>query len=129
MAHLKFAYGSAVLAAAALLMLASGSTAFSGPPDHAKNPPPHTQGKKAPIVLESHGQFWAGGEIVTRSYPVGTTNLTSVNQAYVEYVIPQKKRKKPHRLQSTMMAGQRETRQLLPRVDWQIISAGLCHRS
>jgi pimeloyl-ACP methyl ester carboxylesterase len=67
-------------------------------------PYPPVEQKLPPIVLKSHGIFWAGGQIVTRTQ-TGTENAGDqkgiainaqqylVGQAYVEYFIPQKLRK------------------------------------
>src|ERR1700709_1656025 len=67
-------------------------------------PYPPTDQKLPPLVLKSHGVFWAGGQIVTRTQ-TGTENAGDqkgiainaqqylVGQAYVEYFIPQKLRK------------------------------------
>jgi hypothetical protein len=48
--------------------------------------------KKPPLVLEERGNFFTGGQIVTRTFPPGTTNRILVGQAYVEYSIPWKLR-------------------------------------
>jgi hypothetical protein len=79
------------LSAALLLAVATSGDAFAAPPDHA-------QGKsspqaKGPMVLETQGVFWAGGQIVNRTDPALAGNKTLLGQAYVEYFIPQKKRK------------------------------------
>src|SRR5262249_36555058 len=65
---------------------------------------PAADQKRPPLVLKSHGVFWAGGEIVNRTQ-TGTENAGDrkdiaisaqqylVGQAYVEYFIPQRLRK------------------------------------
>jgi pimeloyl-ACP methyl ester carboxylesterase len=67
-------------------------------------PYPPVDQKLPPLVLKSHGIFWAGGQVVTRTQ-TGTENAGDqkgiainaqqylVGQAYVEYFIPQKLRK------------------------------------
>jgi len=50
--------------------------------------PPADQ-KLPPLVLAKRGVFFPGGQIVTRTFPTGTTNQILVGQAYVEYSIPQ----------------------------------------
>jgi pimeloyl-ACP methyl ester carboxylesterase len=40
-------------------------------------------------VLAKRGIFFPGGQVVTRTFPAGTTNQILVGQAYVEYSIPQ----------------------------------------
>ncbi len=66
-------------------------------------PYPPVDQKRPPIVLKTHGIFWAGGQIVNRTQS-GTENAGDqkdipynqqqilVGQAYVEYFIPQKLR-------------------------------------
>src|SRR5438045_95901 len=67
------------------------------------DPYPPANQKRPPLVLKSHGIFWAGGEVVKRTQQ-GTENAGDrkalpftdqdvlVRQAYVEYFIPQKPR-------------------------------------
>jgi pimeloyl-ACP methyl ester carboxylesterase len=74
---------------------------LAGPAHSAPYPP--AEQKLPPIVLKTHGVFWAGGEIVRRTQ-AGTENAGDrkgiaidqqrylVGQAYVEYFIPQKLR-------------------------------------
>src|SRR6478752_7709581 len=81
---------------AALAVLATVGTAQAGPY------PPVDQ-KRPPLVLKSHGIFWAGGRIVNRTQ-AGTESAGDLKdiaynqqqvlagQAYVEYLIPQRLR-------------------------------------
>jgi pimeloyl-ACP methyl ester carboxylesterase len=81
-------------AAAAVLCVATSGHAAPYPPADQNRPP---------LVLKSHGIFWAGGNIVKRTQ-TGTENAgdrkglpfteqeISVGQAYVEYFIPQRLR-------------------------------------
>jgi len=81
--------------AAALWLLPTLAQAAPYPPVDQKLPP---------LVLKSHGVFWAGGQTVTRTQ-TGTENAGDqkgiaintqqylVGQAYVEYFIPAKLRK------------------------------------
>jgi pimeloyl-ACP methyl ester carboxylesterase len=81
---------------AALAVLGTITSAQAGPY------PPADQ-KRPPLVLKSHGIFWAGGRIVNRTQG-GTQNAGDLKnipynqqqvlagQSYVEYLIPQKLR-------------------------------------
>ena len=88
-------------------LLASAAAAFlvlfiSFGLSHGEGYPPVDQ-KRAPLVLKSHGIFWAGGQIVNRTQS-GTQNAGDlknvpyhqqqylVGQAYVEYFVPLKLR-------------------------------------
>ena len=63
------------------------------------DPYPPVDQKRPPLVLKSHGIFWAGGQIVNRTQ-TGTENAGDlkniainqqqilVGQAYIEYFIP-----------------------------------------
>lgn len=74
------------------------------PPLAQAAPYPPVDQKLPPLVLKSHGVFWAGGQTVTRTQ-TGTENAGDqkgiainaqqylVGQAYVEYFIPAKLRK------------------------------------
>src|SRR5436190_10937241 len=80
-----------VTAAFAVLMTIGAAVAGPYPPADQKRPP---------LVLKSHGIFWAGGQIVNRNQS-GTENAGDLKdlpynqqqvlagQAYVEYLIPQ----------------------------------------
>lgn len=63
----------------------------SAPPGGA-DPYPWADQKLPPLVLEKHGIFWAGGQVVQRTQPGVEDNEVSVGQAYVEYFIPHRKR-------------------------------------
>src|SRR3954447_23281723 len=85
-----------ITTAVGLALLAGGALAQAGPY------PPIDQ-KRSPLVLKSHGIFWAGGRIVNRTQ-AGTESAGDLKdiaynqqqvlagQAYVEYVIPQRLR-------------------------------------
>jgi pimeloyl-ACP methyl ester carboxylesterase len=45
-----------------------------------------------PMVLDSEGIFWAGGQVVNRTQPGSENNKQYVGKAYVEYFIPHKRR-------------------------------------
>jgi pimeloyl-ACP methyl ester carboxylesterase len=80
------------------------------------NPYPPANQKRPPLVLQAHGIFWAGGEIVNRTQS-GTENSGDlknlpynqqqylVGQAYVEYFIPQKLRNGKNTLPIVMVPG------------------------
>lgn len=80
------------------------------------NPYPPLNQNLPPLVLKSHGIFWAGGEIVNRTQ-AGTLNVgdlknvaynqqqTLVGQAYVEYFIPAKLRHGKNTLPIVMVPG------------------------
>ena len=101
-ARMKLAVG-----AAALWLLPTLAQAAPYPPADQKRPP---------LVLKSHGVFWAGGRIVNRTQP-GTENAGDqknipykqqqilVGQAYVEYFIPQNLRRGKRTLPIVMIPG------------------------
>ena len=66
------------------LLLYSGA-GLAAPPDKSQS--------KAPMVLETMGAFWVGGQIADRTDPALAGNKTLLGAAYVEYFIPQKKHK------------------------------------
>ena len=80
------------------------------------DPYPPVDQKRPPIVLKSHGIFWAGGQIVNR-IQAGTENAGDlkniainqqqilVGQAYVEYFIPQKLRNGKNTLPIVLVPG------------------------
>jgi pimeloyl-ACP methyl ester carboxylesterase len=88
--------GAFLIATAAAILICTGSASRADPY------PPVDQGRP-PIVLRSHGVFWAGGKVVKRTQ-TGTEKAgdrkdlpfteqdVSVGQAYVEYFIPQRLR-------------------------------------
>jgi pimeloyl-ACP methyl ester carboxylesterase len=76
-----------VAAPLALLILAHGMQPVPGEAQDDRE-----KDRKPPIVLEEHGIFWAGGQIVPRTQPGAEEFETLVGQAYVEYFIPAKKR-------------------------------------
>jgi pimeloyl-ACP methyl ester carboxylesterase len=98
---------STALVTAAALAVPSGGQAAPYPPVDQKRPP---------LVLKSHGIFWAGGKIVTRTQP-GTENAGDLKnipynqqqvlagQAYVEYFIPQKLRRGRNTLPIVLIPG------------------------
>jgi len=53
----------------------------------------HKSKKKEPMVLETMGVFWAGGQVVDRTDPALAGNKTLLGAAYVEYFIPKEKRR------------------------------------
>ena len=61
--------------------------------DAFADPYPWADQKLPPMVLEKHGQFWAGGQIVKRTQPGLENDEILVGQAHVEYFIPQNKHK------------------------------------
>jgi pimeloyl-ACP methyl ester carboxylesterase len=79
-------------------------------------PYPPAEQKLPPIVLKSHGVFWAGGQIVNRAQ-AGTENAGDqkglainaqqylVGQAYVEYFIPQKLRRGKNTIPIVLIPG------------------------
>ena len=69
---------------AALFAMAISGAALAAPPESSQS--------NAPMVLETMGIYWAGGQIVNRTDPALAGNQTLLGQAYVEYFIPQKKR-------------------------------------
>jgi hypothetical protein len=98
---------SRAAAAAALWLLPALAQGAPYPPVDQKLPP---------IVLKSHGVFWAGGQIVNRTQ-TGTENAGDqkgiafnaqqylVGQAYVEYFIPQKLRKGKNTIPIVLVPG------------------------
>jgi hypothetical protein len=79
----------------ATLLAAAGSTVSVAPAhatDRAQGADRTANQKKPPLVLAGRGDFFTGGQIVTRTFPPGTTNRILVGQAYVEYSIPWKLR-------------------------------------
>jgi len=96
-----------VMAAVAAILVPAAADAGPYPPVDQKRPP---------LVLKSHGIFWAGGRIVTRTQ-TGTEaagdrkeipyNQQQVlaGQAYVEYFIPQRLRRGPRTLPIVMIPG------------------------
>ena len=80
------------------------------------DPFPLLDQKRPPLVLQAHGIFWAGGEIVNRTQS-GTENSGDlknlpynqqqylVGQAYVEYFIPEKLRNGRNTLPIVMVPG------------------------
>src|SRR3954465_6859 len=85
-----------------IVMMAVLAFLFSSAPAGAGPFPPVDQ-KRPPLVLKSHGIFWAGGRIVNRTQ-AGTESAGDLKdipynqqqvlagQAYVEYLIPQRMR-------------------------------------
>jgi hypothetical protein len=73
----------ALLLAGAAFGWSSGAKAEAYPPQDKHLPP---------MVLESEGIFWAGGQVVNRTEPGLENNKIYVGKAYVEYFIPLKKR-------------------------------------
>ena len=79
-------------------------------------PYPPVEQKRPPLVLKSHGIFWAGGKIVNRTQS-GTENAGDLKdipykeqqvlggQAYVEYLIPQRLRHGRRTLPVVMIPG------------------------
>jgi pimeloyl-ACP methyl ester carboxylesterase len=58
--------------------------------------PAAAHGKKKPPVLEDAGSFYVNGETVTTDYPDASGTAPGrivVNQMYVEYMVPEKKKK------------------------------------
>ena len=88
-------YGVITIGAAALTLAQVTATAAPYPPADQGRPP---------LVLKSHGIFWAGGTIVNRTQ-TGSENAGDLKnipyarqqvlagQAYVEYFIPQRLRR------------------------------------
>jgi hypothetical protein len=88
---------------------------YSFGPSHGDGYPPVDQ-KRPPLVLKSHGIFWAGGQIVNRTQS-GTQNAGDlknvpynqqqylIGQAYVEYFIPLKLRNGKNTLPIVMVPG------------------------
>lgn len=84
--------------------------------DAGANPYPPAAQKRPPLVLQAHGIFWAGGEIVNRTQS-GTLNAGDLKQipynqqqylagqAYVEYFIPQNLRNGKNTLPIVMVPG------------------------
>jgi pimeloyl-ACP methyl ester carboxylesterase len=79
-------------------------------------PYPPVDQKRPPLVLKTHGIFWAGGKIVTRTQTgneaAGDRKQIPYNQqqvlagqAYVEYFIPQRLRRGPRTLPIVMIPG------------------------
>jgi pimeloyl-ACP methyl ester carboxylesterase len=80
------------------------------------DPYPPVDQKRPPLVLKSHGIFWAGGQIVNRTQ-TGTENAGDlkniainqqqilVGQAYIEYFIPQKLRSGKNTLPIVLIPG------------------------
>jgi pimeloyl-ACP methyl ester carboxylesterase len=82
----------------------------------AAGPYPPADQKRAPLVLKTHGIFWAGGRIVTRTQTGNESagDLKDVpydrqqvlaGQAYVEYFIPQRLRHGRRTLPIVMIPG------------------------
>lgn len=104
-------FGKFILATLAALITMTLSAA-SGYAD----PYPPVEQKRPPLVLKSHGIFWAGGQIVNRSQS-GSQNVGDLKnvpynqqqylagQAYVEYFIPQKLRHGKNTLPIVMVPG------------------------
>ena len=99
-----------LLAAIVTATLACVGTAASA------NPYPPADQKRPPLVLKSHGIFWAGGKIVKRTQ-TGSENAGDkaklpfadedvlVGQAYVEYFIPQRLRAGKRTLPIVLVPG------------------------
>ena len=90
--------------------------AFLSPVMAAAGPFPPVDQKRPPLVLKSHGIFWAGGKIVNRTQ-AGSENAGDLKdipysqqqvlagQAYVEYLIPQRLRHGRRTLPIVMIPG------------------------
>lgn len=98
---------SLMAAAAALWLLPAAGRGEPFPPVDQKRPP---------LILKSHGIFWAGGQIVNRTQS-GTEDAGDrknlaisaqqylVGQAYVEYFIPQRLRKGRNTIPIVLVPG------------------------
>jgi hypothetical protein len=100
-----------------MFMILTASAAWlSGMMVAKADPYPPADQKRPPLVLKSHGVFWAGGRIVNRTQ-AGTQNAGDlknipfnqqqilVGQAYVEYFIPQNLRHGRRTLPIVMIPG------------------------
>ncbi len=85
-----------VLVPAAAAMLAATMPAMS----HGSKTP-------GPLVLEKQGSFYVNGEKITTGYTGGsaTPGHIIVNQMYVEYWVPEKKKATPKRLRARNVSG------------------------
>ena len=99
-----------------MLTLATALAACLSATLASADPYPPKDQKRPPLVLKSHGVFWAGGRIVNRTQ-TGTENAGDlknipytqqqilVGQAYVEYFIPQNLRRGKRTLPIVMIPG------------------------
>jgi len=81
--HVSAAFGALSVAVIAVAMAATPVTAHR---DNDKKP--------EPLVIEKQGSFFVNGKTITTNYAgtAGTPGRIVVNQMYVEYWVPQKKR-------------------------------------